>query len=126
MKKKAELTRLPDKWDDIMTFMTAEKYNRSIKSLLRRFTLAACVYFIWCERNKRQFIGEKRCSKALIEEIILHLRIKLVSLTVKRTRQIEEVSKKWKVHMNVMKSHVFEMKEEKRRVKDGQKRREDD
>ncbi|GKF15891.1 hypothetical protein Tco_0057353 [Tanacetum coccineum] len=107
MKKKAELTSLPDKWEEIVTFMTEEKHNRSIKSILRRVILAACVYFIWYERNKRLFTGEKRCSKILIEEIILHLRIKLASITVKSTRQIEEVGKKWKVHMNVLKDQII-------------------
>ncbi|GJV56857.1 RNA-directed DNA polymerase, eukaryota, reverse transcriptase zinc-binding domain protein [Tanacetum coccineum] len=90
MKKKAEFNSIPDKWEEIVAFMTKAKHKRSIKSLLRRITLAACVYFIWCERNKRFFTGEKRCSKVLIEEIILHLRIKLASLNVKSTRQIEE------------------------------------
>ncbi|GKE48380.1 hypothetical protein Tco_1479638, partial [Tanacetum coccineum] len=105
MKKNAELNSIPDKWEEIVAFMTEAKHNRSIKSLLRRITLAAYVYFIWCERNKRFFTSEKRCIKVLIEEIILHLRIKLASLNVKSARQIAEVSMKWKVHMNVLKGH---------------------
>ncbi|GJT58325.1 RNA-directed DNA polymerase, eukaryota, reverse transcriptase zinc-binding domain protein [Tanacetum coccineum] len=91
MKEKAEVTNMPDKWDDIINFMTVRKHNRSIKCLLRKVTLAACVYFIWCERNKRLFTNEERCSKVLIEEITTHLRMKLASLSVKRTKQVEDI-----------------------------------
>ncbi|GJY20023.1 putative reverse transcriptase domain, reverse transcriptase zinc-binding domain protein [Tanacetum coccineum] len=103
MKERAGITNMPNNWDEIMTFMTARKHNRSINSLLRRITLAACVYFIWCERNKRVFNSERRCSKVLIEEITIHLRMKLASLNVKSTKQIEDVCKKWKVKMNAQK-----------------------
>lgn len=36
----------------------------------------------------------------MIDDMINHVRLKLASLTVMNTTQVEEVSKKWKVDMN--------------------------
>ncbi|GKD46635.1 hypothetical protein Tco_1271280 [Tanacetum coccineum] len=91
---------LPDRWDDIISTLANQKHNKSIKSVLRRLTLAACVYYILQERNKRIFTSDKKKSNELVAEIFNHLRLKLASLTVKRTAQVVEVSKKWKVKMN--------------------------
>ncbi|GJS95855.1 reverse transcriptase zinc-binding domain-containing protein [Tanacetum coccineum] len=60
MKKKSSSETLPDKWEDILATMTQLKHNRSIKSVLRRIIIVACVYFIWNERNKRLFTNDKR------------------------------------------------------------------
>ncbi|GJT68932.1 hypothetical protein Tco_1028218 [Tanacetum coccineum] len=69
--------------------------NKSIKSITRRIVLAACVYFVWNERNKRLFSGDKRESKDLLAVIINNVRLKFSSLTVKKTTQVEVASKRW-------------------------------
>ncbi|GJW90665.1 hypothetical protein Tco_0168218 [Tanacetum coccineum] len=85
LKKQAKFDFMPNNWDAIMAAMTHLRHNRSIKSVLRRIILAACVYFIWNERNKRLFTSDK----------------KLTSLTVKRTSQTKEVCKLWKVVLDM-------------------------
>ncbi|GKA36675.1 hypothetical protein Tco_0723240 [Tanacetum coccineum] len=50
----------------------------------------ACVYLIWNERNKRLFTNDKKDSNELIAEVVNHIRLKLVSLTIKTTCQTEE------------------------------------
>ena len=102
-KKKIEQEDLPDSWDDIVRCMIRMKCNRSIKSILRRVGFAACVYYIWNERNKRLFSDEKRKVEDLINEIHNHLRLKLSSLHVKETTQFTDVCNKWKVVMNFKK-----------------------
>ncbi|GJY24381.1 RNA-directed DNA polymerase, eukaryota, reverse transcriptase zinc-binding domain protein [Tanacetum coccineum] len=87
----AEINYLTDKWDDIVRLMSIKKHNRSIKSVLVRIILAAGVYFIWTERNRRLFTSEKMCCKDLINKVVLHIRLKLASLVVKRTKQVEEL-----------------------------------
>ncbi|GJT70964.1 ribonuclease H-like domain-containing protein [Tanacetum coccineum] len=52
---------------------------------LRRVVLAACVYYIWDERNKRLFGNQKRNHEALMQLIINNIRMKLVSLKVKNS-----------------------------------------
>ncbi|GKB12494.1 ribonuclease H-like domain-containing protein [Tanacetum coccineum] len=53
--------------EDIVNLMSVKKHNRSIRSLVVRFILASCVYFIWTERNKRHFTNEKQSCKDLID-----------------------------------------------------------
>ncbi|GJX69408.1 hypothetical protein Tco_0305135 [Tanacetum coccineum] len=97
LKKQEKFDFMPDNWDAIMAAMTQLRHNRSIKSVLRRIILAACVYFIWKERNKRLFTSDKKDSNDLTAEIVNYVRLKLTSLTVKMTSQTEEVCKLWKV-----------------------------
>ncbi|GJU90458.1 reverse transcriptase domain, reverse transcriptase zinc-binding domain protein [Tanacetum coccineum] len=99
LKKLENFDYMPDKWDAIMAAMTQLRHNRSIKSVLRRIILAACVYFIWNGRNKRLFTSDKKDS--LTAEIVNYVRLKLTSHTVKRTSQTEEVCKLWKVELDM-------------------------
>lgn len=69
-------------------------------SILRRIVLAACVYYVWNERNKRLFANEKRDYKVLLTVIVNNIRLKLASLKVKKSAKIDEVSKRWQVYMN--------------------------
>ncbi|GJU28610.1 reverse transcriptase domain, reverse transcriptase zinc-binding domain protein [Tanacetum coccineum] len=100
LKKASDQDSLPDRWEDIISTLTTQRHNKSIKSVLKRLTMAACVYYIWLERNRRIFTNDKKNNNVIAAEIFSHLRLKLVSLTVKRTTQVEEISKKWRVEMN--------------------------
>ncbi|GKD91172.1 RNA-directed DNA polymerase, eukaryota, reverse transcriptase zinc-binding domain protein [Tanacetum coccineum] len=55
--------------EDIVNFMIVKKHNKSIKSLLLRLILAACVYYIWTERNKRHFTNEKQNCKEVVANV---------------------------------------------------------
>ncbi|GJW64567.1 RNA-directed DNA polymerase, eukaryota, reverse transcriptase zinc-binding domain protein [Tanacetum coccineum] len=92
---------MPNIWDDLLITMTSMRHNKSIKSVLRRIVFAACVYFIWNERNKRLFTNDKKNYNELIAKVVNHIRLKLASLTMKRTCQTVEIYKKWKVGRNV-------------------------
>ncbi|GKA30765.1 RNA-directed DNA polymerase, eukaryota, reverse transcriptase zinc-binding domain protein [Tanacetum coccineum] len=70
-------------------------------SVLIRVINAACVYFIWTERNKRHFTNEKQSYKDLVDNVVYHVRLKLASLTVKWTEQVKDISRKWKIVFNV-------------------------
>lgn len=100
LKIKAERNDLPNKWDEIIRNMVSVKHNRSIKSIMSRILFAACVYFIWHERNKRLFTNEKNEAKEVSMNVINYMRLKLSSLTVRKTTQIENVCKNWGVVMN--------------------------
>ncbi|PWA57009.1 reverse transcriptase domain, Reverse transcriptase zinc-binding domain protein [Artemisia annua] len=91
---------IPDKWEDIIRCLTNMRHKKTIRCVLIRIILAACVYFVWAERNKRLFSSDKMDSRELTENVISHVRLKLSSLTVRRSAQILEVSKKWDILMN--------------------------
>ncbi|GKA77411.1 hypothetical protein Tco_0783872 [Tanacetum coccineum] len=99
--EKSDHYAMPNRWDDLLIDMTSMRHNKSIKSVLRRIVFAACVYFIWNERNTRLFINDKKNNNELVFEVVNHIRLKLASLTVKRACQTVEIYKKWKVDLNV-------------------------
>ncbi|GKE18702.1 hypothetical protein Tco_1426279 [Tanacetum coccineum] len=101
LKNLAGYNSLPDKWVDILNLMNSKRHDKSIKSVMIRIILVACVYFIWTERNKRFFTNEKHNCKEMISIVVNHVRLKLASLNVKRTVQVEEISRKWKVVFNI-------------------------
>ena len=47
-------------WEEIVMSMCSMKCNKNIASVVRRLVLAACVYHIWSERNKRLFYDKQR------------------------------------------------------------------
>ncbi|GJY51265.1 reverse transcriptase domain, reverse transcriptase zinc-binding domain protein [Tanacetum coccineum] len=49
----AGINSMPDKWEDIVYLMSVKKHNKSIKSVLVRLILDACVYFIWGLKETR-------------------------------------------------------------------------
>ncbi|GJU22438.1 hypothetical protein Tco_1155780, partial [Tanacetum coccineum] len=98
--KASDQDSLPDRWEDIISTLTTQRHNKSIKSGLKRLTMTACVYYIWLERNRRIFTNDRKNNNVEAAEIFSHLRLKLVSLTVKRTEPVVEISKKWRVEMN--------------------------
>lgn len=75
----------------------------SIYSIVRRLVLAASVYLLWQERNRRAFTNEKRDRKELLKTIINTTRFKLVSLNVKPSKQVDQVADRWQVQMEKVK-----------------------
>ena len=75
------------------------KLERTIRSVLLRISLAACVYFIWRERNIRLFAKDKIDNKELTNNVINHIRLKLSSLIVRNSTQTTKVSKELEVIM---------------------------
>ncbi|KAJ9536543.1 hypothetical protein OSB04_un000295 [Centaurea solstitialis] len=65
----------PDSWDDIMVAISDPV--TSPKGLARKLFLAASVYAIWRERNKRLFRGDTKSTHAIISEIseVVRLRV---------------------------------------------------
>ncbi|GJS16025.1 RNA-directed DNA polymerase, eukaryota, reverse transcriptase zinc-binding domain protein [Tanacetum coccineum] len=92
--EKSDHYAMPNRWDDLLITMKNIRNNKSIKSVLRRIVLVACVYFIWNERNKRLFTNDKKNNNELIAEVVNHIKLKLACLTVKRTYQTVDICKK--------------------------------
>ncbi|GJV15147.1 hypothetical protein Tco_1360470 [Tanacetum coccineum] len=92
-----------EKWHDILDTMSKMPCTKSIMSILRRIVLAACVYYIWNERNSRLFGNGKKSYKDLLKIIVNFVRIKVASLIVKNSSTVTEVSKQWQVIMNIRK-----------------------
>ncbi|XP_024963616.1 uncharacterized protein LOC112503869 [Cynara cardunculus var. scolymus] len=61
------LTDMPSTWDLFME--TISDSNRCPKRLKQKLAVAASVYYIWQERNRRLFTGESRTSLQLVKVI---------------------------------------------------------
>ncbi|GJX09402.1 RNA-directed DNA polymerase, eukaryota, reverse transcriptase zinc-binding domain protein [Tanacetum coccineum] len=100
LKRKMYMDDVNNEWENILNRVIEMAYNNSIKSILRRVMLAACVYFIWDERNKRLFGNPKRNHETVLLLIINNIRMKLMSLKVNNSAQVADVNREWQVSMN--------------------------
>nr|GEY48047.1 hypothetical protein [Tanacetum cinerariifolium] len=79
---------------------TREMYDAgmSINTAVAELTIInKVVYFIWQERNKRIFKGERRDVNSLVQIIKEVIRLKLVGMEAKESKTIREVEERWSV-----------------------------
>lgn len=80
-----------------------ETYNgNSIGSVVRRLCLAACVYFVWQERNNRIFKDERRKVSDLFNILCDTVKMRLTSLKMKNSKAIWDTEKEWDVKLHVV------------------------
>ncbi|GKB24652.1 RNA-directed DNA polymerase, eukaryota, reverse transcriptase zinc-binding domain protein [Tanacetum coccineum] len=87
--------------EEIVLTISALPCNKNILNITRRIMFAACMYYIWKERNKRIFSNEKRSWKELVNKITKIVRLKLSSLRVKHSSHVNNIADIWKVKMNM-------------------------
>lgn len=75
--------------------------STNIFSVTRRLVLAARVYHIWIDRNRRLFSSEQRNWMDLVKVITNEIRFKLSSLKVIHSVQVSKVADRWQVKMNM-------------------------
>ncbi|GKD53165.1 RNA-directed DNA polymerase, eukaryota, reverse transcriptase zinc-binding domain protein [Tanacetum coccineum] len=72
----------------IISYIVARPINRSIWNIIHRLVIGAVVYFLWQEQNLRLF--------KLIRD---NVRLRLLSLKIRRSKQSLDVAKIWKFHV---------------------------
>ena len=89
-------------WNDIIRKF-AECYNgKNIDSIVRRLCLAASVYYVWQERNKRLFSMEKRNEEEVYSLICDTVRLRLMSLKVKLSKATAKIQSVWDIQLNII------------------------
>ncbi|GJY85462.1 RNA-directed DNA polymerase, eukaryota, reverse transcriptase zinc-binding domain protein [Tanacetum coccineum] len=68
--------------------------------IVRRLCLAASVYFIWQERNSRNFRNEKRKVDMIFKALCDTIKLRLYSLKVRATKDVINIEKAWEIRMN--------------------------
>ncbi|GJW47602.1 putative reverse transcriptase domain-containing protein [Tanacetum coccineum] len=109
-------------WLAFMSEVVSESHNhlflnagfrlRSIWSILQRLVIGAMVYFIWQERNLRRFQAKSRLVNELCGMIRDNVRLKLMSLKIRKSVQVMEAAGLWDFGVdecNVGKSYCFRM-----------------
>ncbi|GJV62916.1 hypothetical protein Tco_1473744 [Tanacetum coccineum] len=84
-KQKIGVIYLELEWNDLVHMITGLYIGNSIESIIRRLGLAASVYLVWQERNYRIFRGEKKNPNKLAELFYETIRLRLMSLKVKKS-----------------------------------------
>ncbi|XP_071695806.1 uncharacterized protein [Rutidosis leptorrhynchoides] len=95
IKAKLIFRGLSNSLQSIIDDMAQYPYTNNIWNIINRLVIAACVYFLWIERNLRLFQQKKRSIDEVWEGITKFIRLKLVSLKVKCSGAVIKAASIW-------------------------------
>ncbi|KAK9053425.1 hypothetical protein SSX86_030059 [Deinandra increscens subsp. villosa] len=76
-------------WDDILASLITSARSKSFDAVISRIGVAAVAYYVWQERNNRLFHNQTRPPDILAGVILETIRLRLLSLTCKKTAFVE-------------------------------------
>nr|XP_043620313.1 uncharacterized protein LOC122592176 [Erigeron canadensis] len=80
---------------DVIEKIAAMKTQNNLAVIVSKLVLAASVYFVWQERNLRNFKKEERSVETLCRIIKDNVRHKMMSISVKNTMKVSNIAKGW-------------------------------
>nr|XP_043625440.1 uncharacterized protein LOC122596860 [Erigeron canadensis] len=93
---KAELVDLNvSNLQELVNVIAKNRVQNNIVVAVNKLLLAATVYFIWQERNRRVFNKEERSEVLVCRLINETIKYKLMSLSVKKSWTVDLVAKRW-------------------------------
>ena len=95
---------MPSSLDLIVDYRIPWSKRRSVRCVISKLVFAAACYFIWQERNNRLFKNQKRSEAQVIEVIKSTVRLKLLSCTFKRAKNVESLMELWKLPSSLIRS----------------------
>ncbi|GKB89360.1 reverse transcriptase zinc-binding domain-containing protein, partial [Tanacetum coccineum] len=95
------------RWDDIVRSIAEKPCLNSIWSVIRRLCLGAAVYYIWQERNYKIFKDQKRKWSIVWQLVYDNIKTRLMGLTVKNSKAVEDAAAIWEVKLNYKASRMF-------------------
>ncbi|GJS11309.1 RNA-directed DNA polymerase, eukaryota, reverse transcriptase zinc-binding domain protein [Tanacetum coccineum] len=100
VKDKSYNDNLKSNWDDFVRSIALFN-KKAIKDIVRRLVFGAMVYYIWQERNKRQFTNERRSAKIIDGVILENVKLRLMSLNVLNSDNVQRVATYWGIHFKI-------------------------
>lgn len=101
----ARLSHAPHELSSIVSYLIRRPISKNAWSIVQRIVVGAAIYFVWQERNLRLFQGKRRTADVLFKIIIIiiihNVRLKLIGLKFKNTRQVKEMCDLWEFHANI-------------------------
>ncbi|WOG86036.1 hypothetical protein DCAR_0105230 [Daucus carota subsp. sativus] len=85
------------KWDNFIHNSAASWRGKSVHVLINKLVLAAVVFHIWQERNRRLFQQKRKHVWQIIAEIVDDIRRKLQGLLVVNSLRVREELSRWDV-----------------------------
>ncbi|PWA64577.1 reverse transcriptase zinc-binding domain-containing protein [Artemisia annua] len=95
LKRRIKANNGDNEWRNVIDRMSDMPCNINIRSVVRKMVLATCVYHIWRERNARIFTSEKQSHTELVKVIEDNVRLQLLSIQVKKSKEVEAVAVEW-------------------------------
>ncbi|KAJ0616007.1 putative reverse transcriptase zinc-binding domain-containing protein [Helianthus annuus] len=92
-----DMQHLTDNWENVLDHLVSKAKSKSAKSVIGRLLAAATVYHIWQERNCRLFSDRKRSVTQVADAIVASVRLKLITMRFKNTRQVDQILRDWKL-----------------------------
>ncbi|XP_071707941.1 uncharacterized protein [Rutidosis leptorrhynchoides] len=65
---------------------------KDIRNISNKIAIAAAVYFVWMERNRRQFMKLMKSVDEVFQDIREYIRVKLVSIKVRSTSNVHQIA----------------------------------
>ncbi|GJT53331.1 RNA-directed DNA polymerase, eukaryota, reverse transcriptase zinc-binding domain protein [Tanacetum coccineum] len=90
--KMVRLSFAPISLSEIAPYVGGRPLNKSVWSISQRLVIGALVYFIWQEQNLRFFLQKNRTFSELCGIIKENMRLRLLSLKIRRSRQAKEAA----------------------------------
>ena len=84
-------------WDEYVENMGRIQSHNSTWGIIKKLCFGATTYYIWQERNLREFRQEERDKNVVINKIRDEVRCKLMSIRVKPTNAVKEAFILWEV-----------------------------
>ena len=81
--------------DNVVSFIADNGNKSNIWSIVNRLIVAASVYTLWSERNKRSFQNIRRTEEEIIALINKYMEDVLQTLSVKRSNAMMMVANRW-------------------------------
>ncbi|GJY87332.1 RNA-directed DNA polymerase, eukaryota, reverse transcriptase zinc-binding domain protein [Tanacetum coccineum] len=91
----AKLDGVSNVWSEVVSGVCIKKVSNFIWSIIRRLVFGAIVYFICHERNLRLFGSKSRTVDVFLNLISNTVRLKLLSLNIKWSRDVGIAAKVW-------------------------------
>lgn len=93
-------------WEELIKSMADECIQKNIGWVVKRLVLAACVYFLWQERNGRIFKEVQNSSQEVYNKVVDTVKCKLIGIVVKDSNNVRYVEEKWQVKCRRSKSCI--------------------
>ncbi|XP_074364603.1 uncharacterized protein LOC141705609 [Apium graveolens] len=82
-------------WNNFIQMASAQWVGKSIHVLINKLTLAALIFHIWLERNRRLFQSKKKQRGQIISDVEDEIRKKLQGIVVVNSLRVREELLRW-------------------------------
>ncbi|KAL0415953.1 UNVERIFIED_CONTAM: hypothetical protein Slati_3427200 [Sesamum latifolium] len=100
LKREIRLTWLGSTWQQRVIWASKKWRRRQLMKAVDRATIAALIYHVWMERNKRRFQGSSTSPEAVARQTLEVVRCRILSENLPTSLQTSVLYRIWKIAWN--------------------------